>query len=94
MIYNELLSKGVTFIYEMPFNLGGRTVYPDFVLLSEIDYRTEIIIEHQGLMSNEVYRKRFNDKLYNYLCNGYVQGINIFYTFDTINGGFDKWQSQ
>ena len=89
MIYNYLLSMGVTFAYELPIKVGGRYCSPDFILLSEIDYKTEIIIEHQGMLSNQHYRNRFNEKLYNYYCNGFVQGINIFYTFDDIDGGLD-----
>lgn len=89
MIYNYLLSMGVTFAYELPMKVGGRYCSPDFTLLSEIDYKTEIIIEHQGMLSNQHYRNRFNEKLYNYYCNGFVQGINVFYTFDDIDGGLD-----
>ena len=89
MIYNYLLSVGVTFAYELPIKMGGKYCFPDFILLSEIDYKTEIIIEHQGMLSNQYYRNRFNEKLYNYYCNGFVQGINIFYTFDDIDGGLD-----
>lgn len=90
LIYNYLLSVGVAFAYEMPLKLGIKTVYPDFTILSEVDYNSVIVIEHQGMMNNDYYRNRFNEKLYNYLQHGYVQGINIFYTFDHLNGGFDK----
>ena len=31
-----------------------------------------------------------NDLIYKYLKNGYIQGLNIFYTFDGLDGGFDK----
>ena len=89
IIYNYLLSRGVTFVYELPLKLGRSTFYPDFTLLSEKDYKSEIIIEHQGLMSNDYYRGRFSDKLYRYLQDGYIQGINIFYTFDGLDGSFD-----
>ena len=90
MIYNHLLSVGATFVYEMPTEISGSIYRPDFVVLSETDYETEILIEHQGLMTNEDYRGRFFDKYYGYLSAGYIQGINIFYTFDSLDGGFDK----
>lgn len=90
MIYNHLLALGITFIYEMPVGVNGHTYLADFVLLSEIDYKTTVIIEHQGMMDNPNYRNRFTDKLYGYLRAGYKPGINIFFTFDALDGGFDK----
>lgn len=90
MIYNHLLALGISFIYEMPINVNGFTYLADFVLLSEVDFKTAVIIEHQGMMDDPNYRKRFTDKLYGYLKAGYKPGINIFFTFDTLNGGFDK----
>lgn len=90
LIYNYLLQMGVTFAYELPLKIGNRYYYPDFTILSEIDYKTEVLIEHQGLMGNETYRERFTEKMYGYLREGYVQGITIFYTFDQLDGGFDK----
>lgn len=90
MIYNYLLSMGITFSYELPLRLRTGTVYPDFTILSEHDYETEIILEHQGMMNNEGYRNRFFDKLHKYLQDGYVPGIDVFFTFDYYNGGFDN----
>ena len=90
MIYNELLSKGVTFVYELPLEIEGKVIFPDFTILSEMDFRTIIIIEHQGMMGNEHYRNRFFEKFHLYWRNGYVQGVNIFFTFDSADGGFDK----
>lgn len=89
MIYNYLLSAGIAFVYELPMKMSTGTVWPDFTLLSEHDYSTEIIIEHQGLMANDYYRKRFADKIYKYIQAGYVQGNNIFFTFDSRDGGLD-----
>ena len=90
MIYNYLLSIGVTFVYELPMRLNNRIVVPDFTLLSEIDYETEVIIEHQGLMDAEYYRKRFGEKVHSYMNAGFIQGNNIFFTFDNSDGGFDR----
>lgn len=90
MIYNTLLSMGITFVYEMPLVINGKLYRPDFVVLSEIDYEILIIIEHQGMMNDEQYRNRFCEKLCQYYIAGYIQGINIFFTFDSSDGGFDK----
>lgn len=89
LIYNFLLRMGVTFIYELPLETKVRTFYPDFTILSEIDYRSIYRIEHQGMMSDPGYRKRYNDRVYEYIQAGYSQGINIFYTFDLYDGGVD-----
>ncbi|MBP3895114.1 MAG: hypothetical protein J6D07_01470 [Mogibacterium sp.] len=90
IIYNYLLSIGVTFVYELPMRIQNRFVVPDFTLLSEADYETEIIIEHQGLMEMDSYRNRFGEKVYMYLNAGYVPGKDIFFSFDSSDGGFDK----
>ena len=89
LIYNFLLSRGVTFAYELPLRFRSRTIYPDFTLLSELDYETEIIIEHQGLMDNEYYRNRFADKVHSYIREGFTPGINVFFTFDDADGGLN-----
>ncbi|MBR0309166.1 MAG: hypothetical protein IJH92_09800 [Mogibacterium sp.] len=89
IIYNLLLRMGVTFVYELPLRTSNKTFYPDFTILSEVDYKSVILIEHQGMMEKEEYRERFTNRVYDYLCAGYVQGINIFYTFDKIDGGVD-----
>ena len=89
MIYNYLLSVGASFVYELPMVISGKTVVPDFTVLSEKANGTEIIIEHQGMMLDDSYRKRFSDKLYLYLSSGFVPGINIFLTFDDAEGEFD-----
>ena len=89
LIYNRLLDLGVTFVYELPVRVGNHKRYPDFTLLSEIDFKTEILIEHQGMMNLPHYRDHFRDRVYDYLCAGYISCINIFYTFDSINGSTD-----
>lgn len=89
LIYNYLLSLDIAFIYEMPIKTGGKLLVPDFTILSDVDFESEIIIEHQGMMDSALYRNRFAEKVYQYLCAGFIQGINIFYTFDDINGGLD-----
>lgn len=89
LIYNFFLGLGLTFVYELPLETKVRTFYPDFTILSEIDYRSIYRIEHQGMMDDEGYSERFKLKVTDYLRAGYVQGINIFYTFDFYEGGVD-----
>ena len=89
MIYNYLLSRGVAFVYELPMRLRGRTIVPDFTILSEIDCKTEIIIEHQGMMDVDTYRGRFADKVHRYIREGFTPGVDLFFTFDNADGGLD-----
>lgn len=86
LIYNHLLLQGITFVYELPTRVGSSTFWPDFTILSENDYKTEILLEHQGMMNTQFYRDRFFEKQYEYWKAGYIQGINIFYTFDDPRG--------
>lgn len=85
LIYNFLLSLGLTFFYERPLVTKSGIKYPDFTILSEIDDCTIIIIEHQGMMEVESYRHNHADKIYDYLQINLIPGVNIFYTYD-VNG--------
>ena len=93
LIYNYLLDIGAVFIYELPLRIriGSKDslLLPDFTILSEIDYKTVIYIEHQGMMSDPKYRNKFNDKVYKYWLNNYLPERDVFFTFDLPNGGFD-----
>ena len=93
LIYNYLLELGVTFVYEYPLSvrLGYKEsrLWPDFMILSEIDYKTVIYIEHQGMMNDSQYRERFKEKVYRYWINNYLPERDVFFTFDMPNGGFD-----
>ena len=89
MIYNLLLRHGITFVYELPLKMKNKARFPDFTLLSEVDYKTVILIEHQGMMDEPEYSDRFNKRVYDYLCNGFISCINIFYTFDGADGSIN-----
>ena len=93
LIYNTLLELGVTFVYELPIRIrvGNKDFWllPDFTILSERDYKTVIYLEHQGMMSTQQYRDKFNDTVYKYWTNGYLPERDVFFTFDLPNGGFD-----
>lgn len=89
LIYNHLLHGGYTFVYELPLKTTTRTFYPDFTILSEIDYKTVIIIEHQGMMDDVGYRERANQRIYDYWSNGYLPGRDVYFTYDDNSGGFD-----
>lgn len=93
LIYNYFLDIGITFVYELPlrirFENQDRLLLPDFTILSEIDYKTVIYLEHQGKMNDQYYRKKFNESVYKYWLNNYIPERDVFFTFDLPNGGFD-----
>lgn len=90
MIYNQLFWQNLTFVYELPVTLPyGITRHPDFTVLSEIDWLSIVLIDHEGMYGFEKDRKRYENDMYMYWQNGFIPGVNIFYTFDDPSGGFD-----
>ena len=93
LIYNYLLELGVTFVYELPLKIrignNDGFLLPDFTILSERDFKTVLYLEHQGMMNDPSYRTKFNDTVYKYWLNNYMPERDVFFTFDSPNGGFD-----
>lgn len=89
LIYNFLLEAGYTFVYELPIKGPKRIFYPDFTILSEIDFKTEVRIEHQGMYDKNDYRERSEAREYDYWSNGFLPGRDVYFTFDDNKGGFD-----
>lgn len=89
LIYNFLTEAGYTFVYELPLKGLNWTFYPDFTILSEIDYKTEIRIEHQGMYDRNDYRDRSESREYDYWSNGLLPARDVYFTFDDNKGGFD-----
>jgi hypothetical protein len=89
LIYNFLLEAGYTFVYELPLKGLHRTFYPDFTILSEIDYKTEIRIEHQGMYDKNDYRDRSEAREYDYWSNDLLPGRDVYFTFDDNKGRLD-----
>lgn len=69
LIYELLLTAGITPEYEKPLTLGGTTRYPDFTIEDEISGRT-VYWEHLGMLDREDYRKSWEKKLAWYQANG------------------------
>jgi hypothetical protein len=89
LIYNTLVEGGYTFAYELPLRGQNRLFYPDFTVLSEIDYKTEVRIEHQGMFGKSDYRDRSVSREYDYWNSGFLPARDVFFTFDDNKGGFD-----
>lgn len=94
VIYERLLSAGLYFVYELPFpsNDYGPNLYPDFTILSPIDRKTELIIEYVGRLDQQDYRDAFARRIYRYMQNGYIPGVNLFLAFGDIRGHVDSLQ--
>ena len=70
---------------ERPIYLKGfGMVYPDFCCL-DIRQRKEIIWEHFGMMGDSEYSRKTLSKINHYTQNGYYQGDNIIYTFESLD---------
>ncbi len=72
----------IPFKYECEFYLGGRRIYPDFIIRHP-KTGEEFVWEHFGLMDDPEYSKKAANKMQLYINNGYIPGINFIATFET-----------
>ncbi|MBR4091244.1 MAG: hypothetical protein IKK28_10295 [Mogibacterium sp.] len=89
IIANFLLMAGIPFVYEVPMKVNGELVLPDFRILSLLDLKTVIIIEHQGMIFTEEYPFKFIRSLRLYLQSDLVINQDLFFTFTDEKGRFD-----
>ncbi len=94
LIYERLLAAGLISVYELPLVSAdyGPNMYPDFTVLSPIDLQTEIIIEYIGRLDLQPYRDDFAKRIYRYIQNGYIPGVNLFFIFGDKRGHVDSLQ--
>ena len=85
-IANFLYFHGIPYRYEHPLKLrdGHQTVtyYPDFVILDPVS-RNVILLEHLGRMDDPEYVEEQVRKRRVYEDNGFFEGENIIYTWET-----------
>lgn len=85
-IANFLFFHGIPYRYEYPLKLrdGHQTVtyYPDFVILDPVS-RKVILLEHLGRMDDPEYVEEQVRKRRVYEENGFFEGENIIYTWET-----------
>lgn len=89
IIANFLLMAGIPFVYEVPIEINGELVLPDFRILSLIDLKTVIIVEHQGMIFTEDYPTKYIRSLRLYLQSDLILNQNLFFTFTDKKGKFD-----
>ena len=92
IIANMLIQAGIPFVYEAPLFINGKNVLPDFTILSLIDLKTEIIIEHQGMIFVDEYANKFIRSLRLFLQTDWIPNKNLFFTFDNAQETIDPRQ--
>ncbi len=85
-IANFLYFHGIPYRYEYPLKLrdGHQTVtyYPDFIIMDPVT-RNVILLEHLGRMDDPEYVEEQVRKRRVYEENGFFEGENIIYTWET-----------
>ena len=89
IIANFLFMAGIPFVYEVPMKINGELVLPDFRILSLIDLKTVIIIEHQGMLFTEEYPYKYIRSLRLYLQSDLAINQDLFFTFTDEKGRLD-----
>ena len=84
MLIADCLSKNkIPFKYEYPFTTAnGITLHPDFICLNRRNHH-HFLWEHFGLMDTPEYAVNMVQKDNLYRKNGFSQGKNLIYTFET-----------
>lgn len=83
MIADKLYMRGIPYRYEYPLQLKGYgVVHPDFTLLN-VSTRQEYILEHLGMMDDEVYCTKAIQKIETYQKCGIYPGEKLLLTFET-----------
>lgn len=81
-IANMLKANGIPYKYEYPITVGGEIRRPDFCCLN-VRKKKEIIWEHFGMMDNTEYAIANVIKINKMILNGYTQGDDFIFTFET-----------
>jgi hypothetical protein len=89
IIANCLHGLGVGYFYERALTAkDGSTLLPDFTVFDS--ERQPILWEHLGMLHEEAYAQRWQEKLSCYQANGFTVGVNLFITRDEPDGSLDS----
>ncbi len=89
IIANQLHLNNIKYRYEPYFEVDGRNLRPDFMIISPRD--NEIYIwEHFGMMKDIAYRKKALEKIYYYMQKGYYPWDRLIMTFDKEDESIDS----
>ena len=81
IIADTLDNNNILYSYESPLSLKGGIRYPDFTIYRPSDGKL-FLWEHFGLMKNEDYRMKTNEKLAFYSKNGFFPFDNLICTYE------------
>ena len=81
MIGSRLEDRGIIYKTEMGIKIGGKYIYPDFVILIP-KFRVIVIWEHFGLVDNRDYMYDNLGRLIDYGKSGFQLGVNLFLTYE------------
>lgn len=90
IIANTLHNLGLDYRYEFPLEGSIQTGVrrPDFVVF-DMQHKP-ILWEHLGMLHDDRYSKKWNEKLVWYEANGFVLGENLLITRDEADGSLDS----
>ena len=87
-IANELINRGIPYLYEKPTSVRNYLLHPDFTFYSYSRMKP-MIWEHAGMMGDEGYRRSFEERMDLYMRGGLVPCVDVIITFDTTDGRLD-----
>lgn len=73
---------GIPYQYETELVLGGRKIYPDFLLLN-VKRRESLYWEHFGKIDDDDYAKKNFKRLADYEREGYLNGRDLLYSVES-----------
>lgn len=88
IIADRLKAKGIPYLYERPVKVGDKVFHTDFTILRMSD-RKELYLEHLGRLGDQGYAADAVDRMNRYQMNGFVQGDNLFFTYESEDAPFD-----
>ena len=89
IIANMLIDNGVDYEYEKKLPIGNTYKLPDFTF-DDAATGSYIIWEHCGMLTDPLYKRRWEEKKKLYALNGFSEEIgNLIVTQDQPNGGID-----
>lgn len=85
---NILDTLGADYVYELPTDINGHMMIPDFTILHP-KTKEIMLIEYMGMYGEENYRFKNTIKISEYFSAGYILGKNLFVFMDGEEGHFD-----
>ena len=90
IIANMLYEAGIEYEYEKELDLGEDGIrIPDFTI-EDVESGLCFYWEHCGMLGNEKYVKKWNEKKEVYKRHNIVEGENLIVSKDALNGSIDS----